>query len=63
MGKRLVPAPTAVKAPIVIPRGHDHYWTVIRALDRLGEWSGGEVVEHTNAHRSSIHDFVRRLVA
>ncbi|MBK5957427.1 hypothetical protein CCR97_04280 [Rhodoplanes elegans] len=62
MPKPLVPAPTAFKAPIVIPRGHDHYWSVIRELDKAGEWTSGEVVALSNAHRASVHDFVGRLV-
>ncbi|MDC7984786.1 hypothetical protein PQJ75_13705 [Rhodoplanes sp. TEM] len=46
----------------MIPRGHDHYWAVIRTLDKAGPWTAGEVVGESNAHRASVHDFVGRLV-
>ena len=61
MGKRVIPAPTACKAPIVIPRGHDHYWAVIRELDKAGEWTAGEVVARSKDHAENVHDFLTRL--
>lgn len=61
MGRPITPSPTAYTVPIVIPRGHDHYWRVIRAINEAGPWTAAEVVARSNAHRASIHDFIGRL--
>src|SRR5690606_23916682 len=42
--------------------GHDHFWSVIRRLGKRGrEFTISDVVGETNAHRSSVGDFIRRL--
>ena len=45
-------------------RGIEHFWTVIRELDEAGPWSIHDIDQRSNvSHRSTIADFVRRLVA
>lgn len=47
-------------------RGNDHYWSIIRELDRhpLLIWTISAVLSRSKgADRSSVRDFVRRLVA
>ncbi len=48
-----------------ILRGHDHFWAVIRDLDRAGPWSIADVRSRTGGgiDRSTVRDFVKRLVA
>ncbi|MBK5960810.1 hypothetical protein CCR97_21760 [Rhodoplanes elegans] len=56
-------SPKAHTVPVVIPRGHDHFWAVIRELDKRGSWTVSDIDGASNAIKSNIHDFVRRLVA
>lgn len=45
-------------------RGQDHYWEVIRELDRKGPWSVTDIFQQSNsAHRSAIWEYVKRLIA
>lgn len=45
-------------------RGIEHFWSVIRELDEAGAWTVHDVYLRSNvSHRSTIADFVRRLVA
>lgn len=45
-------------------RGIEHFWTVIRELDEAGPWTIHDIDQRSNvSHRSTIGDFVRRLVA
>lgn len=44
-------------------RGIEHFWSVIRKLDEEGAWTVHDVYLRSNAHRSTVSDFVRRLVA
>lgn len=47
-----------------VMRGIDHFWKVIRDLDADGPWSVRDIDLRSNvSHRSTISDFVRRLVA
>lgn len=47
-----------------ILRGNEHYWSVIRELDQAGSWPIGDVHARTNGvDRSTVRDFVKRLVA
>jgi hypothetical protein len=43
-------------------RGHDHFWDVIREKGAAGaEFTVLEIVEKTNAHKATVHDFILRL--
>lgn len=50
-------------AKVKVLRGQEHYWRVIRQLDLAGRWSVIDVDLRSNGSRSSIRDFVRKLVA
>lgn len=42
--------------------GHDHFWSVIRELGAGGgEFTIGDVVMQTAAHKDTVGDFIRRL--
>lgn len=45
-------------------RGNDHFWSVIREMDRAGEaWAISDIHAKTNGvDRSTVRDFVKRLV-
>lgn len=55
------PALETVKLTARVPRGQDHFWTVIRQLDSGGPWSVSEVSSFTSDHEASVRDYVRRL--
>lgn len=44
-------------------RGHDHFWETIRALGKdSGLFTVKDVVGASNAHHSTVDDFIKRLV-
>jgi hypothetical protein len=45
-----------------ILRGHDHFWSVIRSLDRRGPWAVPDIEAASRDHRASVIGFVHRLV-
>ena len=55
-------SPKAHTVPIVIPRGHDHFWAVIRDLDKAGPWSTADVHGLQNGHVATVREFIARLV-
>lgn len=43
--------------------GQDHFWSVIRDLDKAGAWSIADVVDRSRgASRRTVEEYVRRLV-
>lgn len=43
-------------------RGHDHFWDVVCRLGAAGaEFTLLDVVDETNAHKATVHDFLLRL--
>lgn len=48
----------------VVRRGNDHFWAVILELNQAGAWSVADIKHRSGAvDRSTIRDFVKRLVA
>lgn len=47
---------------ILIEHGHDFFWEVILKLDKDCEWSTLDILRSSRANKSSIDDFVNRLV-
>ena len=46
-----------------ILRGQEHYWAVIRTLDQEGPWTIAAVLANSNSDRSTIAEYLRRLIA
>lgn len=51
-----------VEASLVVPRGHDAFWAMILAADTAGPWDISSLDARSNVDRTTIRDFVRRLV-
>lgn len=49
------------RTDIRVPRGHQGFWDIMLMLNGDGPWSLGDVHSHTNDHKASIRDFLRRL--
>lgn len=54
--------PEMAQLTVRIPRGHAGFWSIIRELDTTGPWSVPDVDRGSNVDKSSIADYVRRLV-
>lgn len=56
-------ADVTVKLTARVPRGQQGFWEIVRALHRqAGEFSAHDVELRSNVHRSTVADFIRRLV-
>jgi len=53
----------SMSARVRVPRGHEHFWQVIRQLDQKGAWTTKDVDLLSNAETASIRDYVRRLAS
>ena len=51
----------APRKPVL--RGQAHFWAVMRSLDFVGPWTLDHVLAGSNADRSTLREYVRRLLA